>query len=158
MMGKKKRTAAANERGAIDKSEAQSIGYLSRYMYRVFAKAIAAELAPYGLVASQWSVLRALWVEDGLSQVDLAERMRVEKASLTTTLEIMDRQGLIRRERNADDRRKLNIYLTTASQKLKGDLLPFVSKINRKATRGMSAEEVKLLKTLLCKVISNLDG
>ncbi len=127
-------------------------------MYRVFAKEIASELAPYGLVASQWSVLRALWVEDGLSQVDLAERMRIEKASLTTTLEAMDKQGLIRRERNSDDRRKVNIYLTAASQRLKGDLLPFVGKINRKATRGMSTAEVEMLRDLLCRVISNLDG
>ncbi len=127
-------------------------------MYRVFAKEIASELAPYGLVASQWSVLRVLWVEDGLSQVDLAERMRIEKASLTTTLEAMDKQGLIRRERNSDDRRKVNIYLTAASQRLKGDLLPFVGKINRKATRGMSTAEVEMLRDLLCRVISNLDG
>ena len=157
-MKRKSRTSTLMGREAIDQSESHSIGYLSRYMYRVFAKEIASELAPYGLVASQWSVLRVLWVEDGLSQVDLAERMRIEKASLTTTLEAMDKQGLIRRERNFDYRRKVNIYLTAASQRLKGDLLPFVGKINRKATRGMSNAEVEMLRDLLCRIILNLDG
>ena len=57
-----------------DRDGAQSIGYLSRQMYRMFAKSIAAELAPFGLVAGQWSVLRVLWSEEGLSQVDLADR------------------------------------------------------------------------------------
>jgi DNA-binding MarR family transcriptional regulator len=141
----------------IDREEARSIGYLSRYMYRMFAKAIAAELAPFDLVAGEWSVLRVLWVEEGLSQVGLAERMRVEKASLTTVLAVMEKQGLIRRTRNVEDRREINIYLTPKGLRLKEDLLPFVGKINRKATRGMSPAEVDMLRTLLCRVIGNLE-
>jgi len=126
-------------------------------MYRLFAKAIAAELAPYGLVAGQWSVLRILWLEEGLSQVDLADRMRVEKASLTTVLDVMAKQGLVLRQRNTEDRRKVNIFLTAKSRRLKDDLMPFVGKINRKATKGMAASEVDSLRTLLSKVIANLD-
>ena len=83
--------------------------------------------------------------------------MRVEKASLTTVLEAMDRQGLIRRDRNRDDRRKINIYLTSKSRQMKKELMPFVSKINRKATRGMSSEEIEALRVLMSKVIANLD-
>jgi DNA-binding MarR family transcriptional regulator len=157
-MTKKESKDAAPKSAGFDPEEARSIGYLSRYMYRMFAKAIAAELAPFGLVAGQWSVLRALWVEEGLSQVDLADRMRVEKASLTTVLEVMDKQGLIRRTRNSSDRRKVNIYLTQKSQRLRDDLLPFVGKINRKATRGMSSAEVDAFRALLCRVIANLEG
>lgn len=142
---------------AISREEGRSIGYLSRYMYRLFAKAIAAELAPYGLVAGQWSVLRILWLEEGLSQVDLADRMRVEKASLTTVLDVMAKQGLVLRQRNTEDRRKVNIFLTAKSRRLKDDLMPFVGKINRKATKGMAASEVDSLRTLLSKVIANLD-
>ena len=60
----------------------QSLGYLSRYAHRAFVKALARELEPHGILTSQWAVLRILWGSSGLTQVELAELMRVEKASL----------------------------------------------------------------------------
>lgn len=135
----------------------ESIGYLSRYAYRAFVKVLADELAQYGILTGQWSVLRILWEEEGLSQVELADRMRVEKASLTNTLDGMERLGLITRKRNSEDRRKVNIFLTAKGQKLKDKLLPYAGKINRRATKGMSVADAAELRTLLLKVIANLE-
>jgi DNA-binding MarR family transcriptional regulator len=136
----------------------QSVGYLARYAHRAFAKALAAELAPHDILGGQWSVLRVLWEQEGLSQVDLADRMRVEKASLTSVLDAMERRKLIVRSRNSDDRRKVNINLTSYGRSLKAQLLPYGASINRKATRGMSAGEIDQLRGLLARVIRNLEG
>jgi DNA-binding MarR family transcriptional regulator len=136
----------------------QSVGYLARYAHRAFAKALAGELAPHDILGGQWSVLRVLWEQEGLSQVDLAERMRVEKASLTSVLDAMERRKLIVRRRNSDDRRKVNINLTSHGRDLKAQLLPYGVSINRKATRGMSATEVDQLRGLLARVIRNLES
>jgi DNA-binding MarR family transcriptional regulator len=136
----------------------QSVGYLARYAHRAFAKALAGELAPHGILGAQWSVLRVLWEQEGLSQVDLAERMRVEKASLTGVLDAMERRKLIVRTRNSEDRRKVNINLTAYGRTLKARLLPYGVSINRKATRGMSAVEIDQLRGLLARVIRNLES
>lgn len=135
-----------------------SFGYLARYAHRAFVKALTDELEPRGLLAAQWSVLRVLWDIEGLTQVELADRMRVEKASLTGVLDGMERRGLIKRTRNGDDRRKINITLTAEGRKLKAELLPHALKINRKATRGMSDAEASELRRLLAKVIENLES
>jgi DNA-binding MarR family transcriptional regulator len=135
----------------------QSIGYLFRYGYRAFARAISIELQPFEISSGQWSVLRVLWETEGLSQVELAENMRVEKASLTGMLEVMEKRGLISRTRNTEDRRKVNIHLTPRARALKERLLPYRAKINRKATRGMTPEEVETLLRLLTQVIRNLE-
>jgi MarR family transcriptional regulator, organic hydroperoxide resistance regulator len=134
----------------------ESIGYLVRYAYRAFVKALAVELDPHDITTSQWSVLRVLWQEEGMSQVELAQRMMVEKASLTPVLEIMTSNRLIVRSRNSDDRRKVNIFLTARGRQLKGMVLPSGGKINKKATRGMSAAEVERLRDLLSRLITNL--
>lgn len=136
----------------------QSIGYLVRYGYRAFARAISVELQPFEISSGQWSVLRVLWEVQGLSQVELAERMRVEKASLTGVLDAMEKRGLISRTRNTEDRRKVNIHLTSRGQALKDKLLPYRTKINKKATRGMSVAEVDTLRALLVRVIDNLEN
>jgi DNA-binding MarR family transcriptional regulator len=135
----------------------QSLGYLSRYAHRAFVKALARELEPHGILASQWSVLRILWGSSGLTQVELAERMQVEKASLTGVLEGMEKKGLIVRTRNAKDRRKINITLTKVAAKLKDKILPCGAKINSRASRGMSAQEIGALRGSLAKLIQNLE-
>ena len=152
-----RRTSAAFVQAQPRLDGGQSVGYLTRYAHRAFAKALAGELAPHDILGGQWSVLRVLWEQEGLSQVDLAERMRVEKASLTSTLDAMERRKLIIRTRNSDDRRKVNINLTSLGRGLKGQLLPYGVSINRRATRGMSAAEVDQLRGLLARVIRNLE-
>jgi DNA-binding MarR family transcriptional regulator len=134
----------------------QSLGYLSRYAHRAFVKALARELEPHGILTSQWSVLRILWDSTGLTQVQLADRMQVEKASLTGVLESMEKKKLIVRTRNTKDRRKINITLTKAAGKLKAKILPCGAKINSRASRGMSAEEISALRGSLVKLIANL--
>ena len=139
---------------AVAKPETtQSLGYLSRYAHRAFVKALARELEPHGILTSQWAVLRILWGSSGLTQVELSERMRVEKASLTGVLEGMEKKGLIVRTRNAEDRRKINITLTKAAEKLKDKVLPCAARINSRASRGMSAGEVAALRASLTALI-----
>lgn len=152
------RAAAAQEDpSGPDQHETQSLGYLARYAHRAFVKALERELGRHGVLTGQWSVLRILWTTEGLTQVELAERMRVEKASLTGVLEGMERGGLILRTRNADDRRKINIKLTARGRRLKPELLPYAAMINRRAARGMSETEIVLLRRLLAKVTENLE-
>ena len=139
-------------------SAEQSLGYQIRYAYRIFVKALADELGPYRITTGQWSALRALWQEEGLSQVELAQRMMVEKASLTAVLKAMASEGLITRVRNADDRRKVNIYLTASGRRLKSKILPLIGRINKRATRRLSSTEIQQLRRLLARVMINLQN
>jgi MarR family transcriptional regulator, organic hydroperoxide resistance regulator len=134
----------------------QSLGYQIRYAYRAFVKALADELRAHQITASQWSALRVLWRTDGLSQVELAERMMVEKASLTSVIKAMIGDGLVTRRRNSKDRRMLNISLTTAGRRLEHRILPLVSKINKRATRTLSASEIQQFQALLVRMMVNL--
>lgn len=143
---------------ALPANAPQSLGYKIRYAYRAFVKALAEELGPYRVTTGQWSALRVLWEEEGLSQVELAQRMMVEKASLTAVLKAMAAGGLITRIRNTDDRRKVNIFLTASGRRLKSKILPLVGKINDRATRRLSAAEVHQLHTLLARVMINLQN
>ncbi len=139
-------------------SSDQSLGYQIRYAYRIFVKALADELGPHRITTGQWSALRVLWQEDGLSQVELAQRMMVEKASLTAVLKAMAADGLITRVRNAEDRRKVNIYLTASGRRLKSKILPLIGKINKRAMRRLSSADVQQLRRLLARVMINLQN
>jgi DNA-binding MarR family transcriptional regulator len=138
--------------------QAQSISYLTRLAHRMFVKVLAIELAPYGVSTAQWSVLRVLWNEQGLSQIDIAKRMNVEKASITSVLVQMERVGLITKGSNTVDRRRVRIMLTPKGRKLRDVLLPLTTKITRIAMRGIGAAGTEQLRQLLTQVVENLES
>ncbi len=150
--------AAAAPDDILPANAQESLGYQIRYAYRAFVRALAEELGPHRVTTGQWSALRVLWEEEGLSQVELAQRMMVEKASLTPVLKALAATGLITRIRNADDRRKVNISLTASGRRLKNKILPLVGGINNRATRRLSAAEVHQLHILLARVMINLQN
>ena len=135
-----------------------SLGYLVRYAHRAFVKALAQELEPHGITTGEWSALRVLWMQEGLTQVELAARMQVERASLTGVLNSLEEKGLIARTRNRDDRRKINLRLTPAGRRLEKSLIACAHAINEKATRGLPAGQVGEVRALLNAFIANLEA
>jgi DNA-binding MarR family transcriptional regulator len=62
------------------------------------------------------SVLLPLFEEDGLRMGELAARARLSKQTMTTLVRLMERNGLVRRERDRDDRRAYRIQLTARAR------------------------------------------
>jgi DNA-binding MarR family transcriptional regulator len=149
--------AASDGVSGADAAGGPSLGYLIRYAHRAFVKALARELEPHGITAGEWSALRVLWHREGLTQVELAERMRVEKASLTGVLAGLEAKGLIRRIRNGDDRRKLNLHLTPAGRLLERQVIGCAQRVNAAAVRGLPPQHVRLLQALLGVLTANLE-
>jgi MarR family transcriptional regulator, organic hydroperoxide resistance regulator len=134
-----------------------SIGYLVRYAHRAFVKALAGELAPYGITTAEWAVFRVLWEKDGCNQVELARRMRIEKASLTSVLNAMERRSLLMRRRNGDDKRCTVLTLTLKGRRQRNELLSCATRINRRATMGLSRTQIATLRNLLVCATANLE-
>jgi DNA-binding MarR family transcriptional regulator len=134
----------------------ESTGYLVREAHRAFSRTLAERLTPHGISPAQWSALRALWREDGYSQVELAQRMQVEKASLTSVLDALERRGLVTRVRNSEDRRKSHVYLTPAGRQLEKALLPYAGDVNGLATGGIDPIDLEMFQRILRQIIKNL--
>lgn len=136
----------------------RSLSFLVRQAHRAFVTRLADRLVPHGVSAAEWAVLRRLWQQEGLTQVDLADCMRVRKASLTAVLTSLERKGFIRRTRRGEDLRKYHLFLTEGGRGLKEKLLPIGGAINREAVAGIDPDEAALVTLLLEKVVANLEG
>lgn len=134
-----------------------SLGYLVRQAHRAFVKALAQALEPHGISTGEWSALRVLWREEGLTQVELAERMRVEKASLTGVLHSLEEKRLVTRVRNLEDRRKINLRLTPPGRRLEAQVLGCGVSVNQMAAAGVALQEIDVLRRLLQTMTANLD-
>jgi DNA-binding MarR family transcriptional regulator len=136
----------------------RSLSFLVRQAHRAFVARLADRLLPHGVSVAEWAVLRRLWQEEGFTQVALADRMRVRKASLTSVLASLERKGFVRRTRRGEDRRKYHLFLTKRGRDLKEELLPIGVAINRKAVAGIDPADAGLVGRLLERVIANLEG
>ena len=160
------RTSTTSEQPVLRNSRSQrsvrparhNVGFLLRYADRVFTKALSEELKSRDATITRWSVLRVLSDEEGISQVELADRMLVEKANLTAVLEAMVAEGLLIRPRDTQDKRKSKLFLTARARELKKELVPSVKSVNAEATRGMDDFAIRQLCELLAHLISNLES
>ncbi|WP_342133239.1 MarR family winged helix-turn-helix transcriptional regulator [Hydrogenophaga sp. OTU3427] len=76
-------------------------------------------LAPLGLTYPQYLVLLCLWESDGATVSLLGERLQLDSGTLTPLLKRMEASGWVRRERSAEDERRVLVWLTPAGQQLK---------------------------------------
>ena len=137
--------------------EDESLGRVVRSLHRAYVKALEVRLSGSGVTGGEWSCLRVLWVGDGITQVELARAMGVEKASLTPLIAGLVRKGLLRRTRNRVDRRKLNLHLSKAGYAMRDDLMPAAAAVNDMAESGLSRTEVESVRRLLEHLMRNLE-
>jgi DNA-binding MarR family transcriptional regulator len=149
---RKSKSAASSSRYRAE----NSVGYQIRATHLTFAKYLRNRLQPHKVTPGQWFFLRALWEEEGLSQRELSRRVGTTEPTTVSALRLLERNGLIDRVRNTQDRRTINIFLTPKGRELKDTLLPGVLELNRIATEGLSREEVQDAFRLLNKMRQNV--
>ena len=116
-----------------------------------FQKALGEEVS-----ADFWFILSALWEEDNLSHSMLAERVNRDKASLSRTLDIMEKNGLVKRLAVANDKRGSKIALTRKANDLRNKATETAISFTQNGLKGLSPIEVKELIRMLNQVFSNI--
>ncbi|MDQ3695519.1 MAG: MarR family transcriptional regulator [Chloroflexota bacterium] len=128
---------------------AESLGYLANYLAKAFARALAEAMAPHGISVAQWAVLLFLWDQDGPSQTELSRRVAIETATMVRTIDRMERDGLVRRQRDTKDRRLIHVCLTDQGRALRHVLVPLAVAVNERATSGLTAIERDQARSLM---------
>ncbi|MBF0391859.1 MAG: MarR family transcriptional regulator [Alphaproteobacteria bacterium] len=136
----------------------ESLGYLLSMSARLLGRAMHERMQLQGSALAHWPILMRLWQEDGLSQGDLGRRVAVEPATLTRTLDRMERDGLVTRARNPQDRREVIVRLSPRGLELRDALIPDAIAVHDMAVEGLPEAEVEALKRLLHHVIGRLSG
>jgi MarR family 2-MHQ and catechol resistance regulon transcriptional repressor len=83
-------------------------------------------MAASELTVSQFGVLEALFHKGPLCQRDIATKILKSTGNITMVIDNLERRGLVRRERTAEDRRYITIRLTNEGQQLIAEVFPRV--------------------------------
>ncbi|MGA8316249.1 MAG: MarR family winged helix-turn-helix transcriptional regulator, partial [Bradyrhizobium sp.] len=135
---------------------AESVGYQVRATHRALQRFLQSKIEPHGITLGMWYFLRALWHEDGLTQRELSTRVGTMEPTTLSAILIMEKNGLVRRARNRDDRRKWHIHLTAKGRALKDKLLPLARDVVDTAVHNLSRSEAAQLLKALAEVQKSL--
>jgi DNA-binding MarR family transcriptional regulator len=76
-------------------------------------------LQPLGLTYPQYLVMLVLWERDGLTVSELGERLSLDSGTLTPLLKRLEANGLLQRQRDTTDERRVLLHLSAAGRTLK---------------------------------------
>ena len=133
---------APRRQHSIDFSLGGSLGYLIRDANRAFQRLLERRISPHGVTRGQWYFLRVLWEEDGLSQRELSARVGMMEPTTVIALRGMEKAGLVRRARSAEDRRITRVHLTPKARRLRDRLLQISQGVNDQGAEGIDAAEL----------------
>ncbi len=100
-------------------------------------------------------VLLSLWNEDGLQANELGKRAGLEPSTMTGLLDRMERDGLVKRKPDPNDRRAHRIHLTKEGVAAEVSATKVVSDTLEKVFNTISEEDIETTKNVLRTVLLN---
>ena len=125
------------------------IGYLLR---RVFAQ-FSATAGGGDADLRDFVVLDALADRDSLSQVDLAERLGINRTVMVAVIDRLEKSGHVRRTRNPDNRRSYVLSLTDEGRSALAAARRAVAARDRRLTEALTDPERARLDELLSRLL-----
>jgi MarR family transcriptional regulator for hemolysin len=131
------------------------IGTLVSATAKLLSREFDAALAAVGGSRPTWLVLQSLKTGGHRTQGELAEAMGIRQPTLSHHLDTLERDGLVRRERTADNRRVQRVTVTEAGEALFLRLRRAAGAFDGRLRAGLDDAEVTELRRLLAQLAEN---
>ena len=104
----------------------------------------------------QGRILDVLWQEDGISLREISNRTSLASSTLTSMIDRMECQGLLRRAPSPVDRQVTLIYLTDEARRLREKYEDVSAGMSEIYFRGFSDTEIEKFEKALQRILENL--
>lgn len=149
-----------------DRPAAPPVGVSDRYLLPyllhrasgLFEQQWRAEQGGRGATIHRWQVLSILQALDGSRVGQIAEMAGVSQPVLSRVVDQMERDGLVERRPDPDDRRSVGVWTTAEGRRTFTELLPRAAALVDRALQGLDDEEVATLHGLLVRVLAGLES
>ncbi|MFI0373804.1 MarR family winged helix-turn-helix transcriptional regulator [Actinomadura sp. 1N219] len=102
----------------VEPMEEWPIGRLFGLASRLAQPVVSRIIERHGISPAGFFVLRMLIVEDGMRPGEVAKRLIVTPATVTSVVDTLERNGHVRRERSFRDRRGVMLRITDSGRRL----------------------------------------
>ncbi|MFC3745986.1 MarR family winged helix-turn-helix transcriptional regulator [Paenibacillus sp. GCM10012306] len=132
----------------------EPIGKLISLIHRQNQKTLSRQLIPYGIGSGgQHSFLKLIIGRPGVTQEQLTNELKFDKATTARAVKLLEQSGYIERKVDPDDRRSYLLYPTPKAMDFAPILQEILNGLNRKLSRHLTDEEEMQLISLLQRII-----
>jgi DNA-binding MarR family transcriptional regulator len=136
------------------RSVGKNIGFLSRSAHRYLKH----RFKDYSIGHAQVLTLNFISRHNGLSQYELANYFNLDKSSVTSQLNILEKNAYIIRKPDELDSRGRRIFITDKTEALLPELYERFSEWSKILLDGFSTEETEMVYALIGKMIRNAEN
>ena len=132
--------------------------HLIRRAHQLAVSLFMEEAADFGITPVQFAMLSALMDEPGQDQVSLAAQVAFDAATSGSVIGRLEAKGWVRREADAQDRRRKRLWLTPEGQAVALQMKRAASQTQRRLMAPLSAAEREQLSALLSRLVAAHEG
>ncbi|OPL08402.1 MAG: hypothetical protein AVO33_10625 [delta proteobacterium ML8_F1] len=118
---------------------------------------MAAKFTEMGLKRGQHTYVIFINENPGLSQLDLVQKMNIDKTTVTKALNQLQKQRLIIRQKNRQDQRYMETFPTSRGRAVYEQILSVEQELLETALMGFTERDQMDLKTFLVKIDKNIE-
>ena len=108
------------------------------------------------ITVDQWLVLKKISDSERITQIELANAIFKDRASITRILDLLLSKKLVTKEAGAD-RRAYELTLTAAGEKFMEQAFMIVKNVRKKGIESLTEKEQDQLRQSLQKIIDSLE-
>lgn len=131
------------------------LAYLLAQANRQMNAQLSEALGEEGVQIEHWRILEVLSDEQGRSMGELAELVLMNHPALTKTIDRMVSNGFVHRRADAEDSRRVLVYITDHGLELVGRLKECVDQHHEALNAAVGSKKAEQLKKLLGDLIRN---
>jgi DNA-binding MarR family transcriptional regulator len=133
-------------------------GHLIRRAHQLAVAIFMEETAQFDVTPVQFAILNALIDDPGEDQVTLAGRVAFDAATFGSVIGRLEAKGWVRREPDAQDRRRKLLWVTAEGEQAAGAMKRAVAKTQSRILAPLDAAERDQLVALLGKLVTRHEG
>ncbi|MFI7698791.1 MarR family winged helix-turn-helix transcriptional regulator [Nonomuraea sp. NPDC049480] len=134
-------------------SRPRRLGYLLKHANLRLAELTGPALEPHGIDGREFAVLSALGGPEPLSQLEVAQRLRVDRTTMVGLVDGLERKKLVGRRPDPGDRRKNLVELTEHGRETLDGATRAVDGAEEAFLAGLPEDEARLLRDLLDRLV-----
>jgi len=136
-------------------TQSRSINRWISILYRYGQSHISKQVGKFNIGSGQYVFLLALYKKDGISQEEISDHLKIDKATTAKAIRRLEKEGYIKRDINSEDRRAFKVFLTQKAFDIKPEIYSILRNWSDALSGGFSEDEKKLVLELLGRMAKN---
>jgi DNA-binding MarR family transcriptional regulator len=133
-------------------------GFLIRRANQIAVGLFLEETGELGITTSQYGILTVLKHHPGIDQISVAKLLGLDRSTTGLVLDKLEQAGLIGRSIGAHDKRRWNLSLTKAGERMLGRLAEPARRAQAHVLSAFTAQERAEFLRLLDKFVAKFNG